>query len=242
MPKKQKKQKRQNKQGDKTPSRKQKVTRRRRRNLSKTQAKMHQSPQRSPRRSGRGSTKTQRYPETRLHNEFRSVVAMEEGDTTVKKIISYFEHKKIPCIHLPGPLKGKPCIVITENGRHAAFYDGTKLWNPNDEPGVDGLTKDGLEDLKVPRGFVDCSGPGRSHNMQALALDKDGHVLSPEMIGKEDKKGKKITDEGGQCFLIALGYYQYAVKGKNDMCDITSKSHLEVMEMAKKIYKRELRY
>ena len=127
------------------------------------------------------------------------------------------------------------------------------MWNPNDEPGSDGTNNgDGFDDVRmklspkgkgkskltltrpVPRGFTQCAGPGKSHNMQGLALDSKGHIIPDDMLGK-------VTDEGGQCFLLAMGYYQYAVKQKKDLCKIVNKSHVDVMELAEKIFKRDLR-
>jgi len=156
--------------------------------------------------------------------------------------MSYFSKKKIPCVTLPSfPSPGKICILISENGGHAGFFDGTSLWNPNDAPNDEdeGLNNgDGFDHLEIPRGFTQCPGPGASHNMQGLALDSQGHIIPPHMIGR--KEDGKIEDEGGLCFLLALGYYQYAFKDKKNLCEIINESHLVVLELAKKIYKRDM--
>jgi len=227
------------------------------RNLKHTPRTSKKRGQMERRKSTRGSVAAARYPETRIYDRFRSVIAADKRpNTNIDKICTYFEKKNIPYVILPDKIiQGKHCIVISEDHTHAGFFDGESLWNSNDEPGSDGTNNgDGFDDLKmkispqgkgekaskttliasVPRGFTRCKGPGKSHNMQGLALDSKGHIIPDDMLGK-------VTDEGGQCFLLALGYYQYAVKQKKDLCEIVNKSHVDVMELAEKIFKRDLR-
>jgi len=205
-----------------------------------------------PRRSTRPSVAVKAEPETRINMEFKSVIATHEGETSLDKCISYFKHRHIPYVVVPDKIRrGHPCIVISEDHSHAGFFDGTSLWNPNDEPGGEGTSHgDGFDHLKMcvskprtknqlvapmSRGFTRCTGPGKSHNRQGLLLDSKGHIIPAEMVDF-------ISDEGGQCFLLSLGYYQYAIKEKKDLCQIANLTHLEVMKLARKFFKKDIPY
>ena len=169
-----------------------------------------------------------------------SVIATDKrSSTNIDKIRTYFEKKKIPYVILPDKIiQGKTLHCYFRRSHTCRISSMVKsLWNSNDEPGSDGTNNgDGFDDLKmkispqgkgnekaskttliasVPRGFTQCKGPGKSHNMQGLALDSKGHIIPDDMLGK-------VTDEGGQCFLLALGYYQYAVKQKKILMKLST--------------------
>jgi len=86
-----------------------------------------------------------------------------------------------------------PCIVLTLNDTHAAYFDGWYLWNPNDDQTIGNCPNlgDGLDDFPIlRRGFRDFEGGiEESHNSNSNSNISD--------TGEED---------GGQCFLLSLGY------------------------------------
>ena len=99
----------------------------------------------------------------------------------------YLEKQGIP-YHL-WPEKGRvyprnPCMVISHDETHAAYFDGCYLWNPNDNLDTPNppIHEDGLDSWKRKRGFRDFQeGIEISHN--------------------EDSVGE------GVCFMVSLGYH-----------------------------------
>jgi hypothetical protein len=78
----------------------------------------------------------------------------------------------------------EPCMVISHDETHAAYFDGHYLWNPNDNRDTPDppIHEDGLDTWIKPRGFRDFQeGIKISHN--------------------EDSVGD------GVCFMVSLGYH-----------------------------------
>ena len=114
-------------------------------------------------------------------------------DARCQTFIQYLDKRRIPYIRWSEsqPLPEYPCLVLTAEDTHAAYYDGEYLWNPNDDRYLgDNLLKDGLDGFPSLRGFRDFGdGLEESHNSDTAT-----------------RLGESGEDEGGQCFLLSLGY------------------------------------
>lgn len=114
-------------------------------------------------------------------------------DSKCNNFIQYLDKRKIPYVRWSEshPLPEYPCLVLTAEDTHAAYYDGEYLWNPNDDRYLrDNLLGDGLDEFPSMRGFRDFGGGLEvSHNSDTAT-----------------RIGDSGEDEGGQCFLLSLGY------------------------------------
>ena len=114
-------------------------------------------------------------------------------DARCQTFIQYLDKKRIPYIRWSEsqPIPGYPCLVLTAGDTHAAYYDGEYLWNPNDDRYLgDNQLRDGLDGFPSLRGFRDFRGGiEESHNSDTAT-----------------RLGESGEDEGGQCFLLSLGY------------------------------------
>jgi hypothetical protein len=114
-------------------------------------------------------------------------------DSQCQTFIQYLDKRKIPYIRWSEsqPLPEEACLVLTTNDTHVAYYDGEYLWNPNDDRYLgDHLLEDGLDGFPSLRGFRDYGkGIEESHNSETTT-----------------KIGETGEEEGGQCFLLSLGY------------------------------------
>ena len=114
-------------------------------------------------------------------------------DSQCQTFIQYLDKRNIPYVRWSEsqPLPEYPCLVLTEEDTHSAYYDGEYLWNPNDDRYLgDILLGDGLDGFPSLRGFRDFGeGIEESHNSDTAT-----------------RIGETGEDEGGQCFLLSLGY------------------------------------
>ena len=114
-------------------------------------------------------------------------------DSKCQTFLQYLEKKRIPYVRWSEnhPLPEYPCIILTVEDTHASYYDGEYLWNPNDDRYLgENLLGDGLDGFPSLRGFRDFGeGLEQSHNSDtSTRISETGE------------------DEGGQCFLLSLGY------------------------------------